>query len=266
MQASGTVSAMNFVASGSSAGTSDWVQGAALPVCTFGSSPTKLTQPQPCIQTNSFFLQAPPPTIATSFGWTAPTAANTTAGPLIVGTPSTAPNYPPTSALSVGLLTNTTVNPLTSQPELATVTGPLNLNHLVSIANPSSGLYDFIDSGIALASGKIQTSSLAGVLLTTNGGTGTGSNFAAHQFFGNSTASAAQPQPTLISSNDTSVNWYAAGGGSANLQTVTLPGTLSLVAGLEVHWLPLNPNSSSATLNVNGAGGPPFVFAGIAHD
>jgi hypothetical protein len=244
---------LDVLSSGTGAGTSDWVQGAALLLCTLGSGGV-YTQPQPCIQTTSFFLQAPS-TIGTSFGWTAPSATNTNAGPLIVGAQVTNTNYAPTSALSVGSLRDTTISG--SQPDVATVTGTLTSGDLISISSPSSGLYDLIDSGIALSSGKISTSSLTGVLSTSNGGTGTGSNFAAHQFFGNSTTSAAAPAAFLLSTNDTSVNWYGAGSGTANVQTVTLPvtspATLSLASGLEVHWLPTAANTSSTpTLAVNG--------------
>jgi hypothetical protein len=173
-----------------------------------------------------------------------------------VGAQTTATNYAPTSTLSVGFLTDTTISTGTSQPELATVTGALTSGDLVSISSPSSGLYDLVDSGIALSSGQISTSSLTGVLSTSNGGTGTGSNFAAHRFFGNSATSSAAPAEFLLSTNDTSVNWYGAGSGTANAQTVTLPvtspATLSLTSGLEVHWLPSAANTTSTpTLAVN---------------
>jgi hypothetical protein len=75
----------------------------------------------------------------------------------------------------------------------------------------------------------------------------------AHQFFGNSTGSTAAPAATLIGANDT-LNDYAAGGGTAQAQTVTLtPAATALTAGLEVEWLPTAANTAAApTLAVSG--------------
>ena len=147
LSAKGTVAGSNFLASGSGAGTSDWVQGSALSACTQGIG-TVLTQPQPCIQTTSFFLQAAS-SIPSSFGWTAPSMTNSAAGPVIAGPNNGA--TPPASPLSIGFLTDTTVNS-TNQPTVATVTGSLNAGHLASITNPSGSNYDFVDSGIATSS------------------------------------------------------------------------------------------------------------------
>jgi hypothetical protein len=146
VNAAGTITGQNFVANGMGAGTSDWVAGMPLLLCTSSSG----TQPQPCIQTNSFFLQAPPSPI-TSFGWTAPVMSNPLAGPLIVGPAAPATGgYPVTSALSVGYLTDTTIAPLTTQPTLATVTGTLTTGHLASFFNPSGSNYDLVDSLIPI--------------------------------------------------------------------------------------------------------------------
>ncbi|MFZ0287203.1 MAG: hypothetical protein WAL32_18390 [Terriglobales bacterium] len=143
--ATGTMSAQNFLSTGGGAGTSDWVQGMALPACTQGTG-VNLTQPQPCIQTNSFFIQAAP-SISSSFGWTAPSATNTWNGPVIAAAGSLTP---PASTLSVAYLTNTTLNPLTSQPTLATVgTGSLPNGDIVKISNAGAGAIDLVDSGIS---------------------------------------------------------------------------------------------------------------------
>jgi len=93
LNASGTVTGLNFLSMGISAGTSDWVQGSPLPLCATG-------QAQPCIQPSSFFLQAPQGAI-TSFGWTAPITANAAgSAPLVVGQSSS--SGVPTSTLSYG--------------------------------------------------------------------------------------------------------------------------------------------------------------------
>ncbi len=57
-----------------------------------------------------------------------------------------------------------------------------------------------------------------------------------------------------IGTNDISPNQYAAGGGTAQAQTVTLsPAATALVAGLQVYWLPSNANTGAApTLAPNG--------------
>ena len=203
--------------------------------------------------------------ITTSFGWTSPSATNSANGPVIAAFGT---GTPLTSALSVGYLTNTTINSATFQPTLATVgTGTLNQGDLVSISNAGAGMIDLVDSGITLSSGKISTSSLTGVLSTSNGGTGTGSNFLAHQFFGNSGASSAAPAASLIGTSDTSVNWYSAGtGGSGSAQTVNLTqAATALTAGLEVHWLPTVANTSTApTLTVNSLAAKPITKCGAA--
>jgi hypothetical protein len=139
VNATGTVSGQNFIATGTGAGTSDWVAGTALPACTSG------TQPQPCIQTNSFFIQAPGSPI-TTFGWTAPSATNTAAGPIIAGASS---GTPVTSALNVGFLTDTTINLTMSQPTVATVTGSLPNGDIVKISNAGAGAIDLVDAAIS---------------------------------------------------------------------------------------------------------------------
>ena len=76
-----------------------------------------------------------------------------------------------------------------------------------------------------------------------------------HNWLGNKFATSVEPSYGLIGTNDTSVNWYAAGAGSANAQTVTLtPQMTTYVAGVTVVWLPSNANSGAATINVNALG------------
>jgi hypothetical protein len=143
----GTVTGQNFVATGGGAGTSDWVQGSALSLCS-------ASQPQPCIQANSFFLQAPTGPIVNSFGWTAPSTYSTANAPLIVGQSTTSGAY--TSVLSYGTLTDAS----SLNPVIATANGSSFTNgHLVSVST-SSGV-DLTDSGIAVVTVSSPTDSLA---------------------------------------------------------------------------------------------------------
>lgn len=135
---SGAVSATSFTAGGMGAGTSVWMTGGQLSLCS--------SVPPPCIgPMNAFFLQAPNVSISPSFGWTAPSSYNVAAGPLIVGPAAPGTGTPYTSALSVGYLTDVTVSSGSSQPTLATVTGALAPNQLVTITNPSGSNYDLVD-------------------------------------------------------------------------------------------------------------------------
>jgi hypothetical protein len=79
--------------------------------------------------------------------------------------------------------------------------------------------------------------------------------FSANTWCGNNTGSTASPTASAIGTQDYSPGTYAAGGGTANAQTVTLsPAPNALVAGLDVCWLPSNANTGATTLNVNGLG------------
>jgi hypothetical protein len=80
------------------------------------------------------------------------------------------------------------------------------------------------------------------------------SNFTAHQFWGNNTASTTAPAAVLIGTSDVSPNAYVAGGGTAQAQTATFtPAVTALTTGVEVRWLPLAANTTSGpTLAVNG--------------
>jgi hypothetical protein len=80
-------------------------------------------------------------------------------------------------------------------------------------------------------------------------------NSSAHTFVGNNTGSSATPATsTAIGAQDVSPNVCAAGGGTAQAQTVTLtPAVTSLVNGLQVCWKPTANNTGSGpTLAVNG--------------
>jgi hypothetical protein len=136
LAASGSITGLNFLATGTAAGTSDWVQGSALPLCAVG------TQPQPCIQPYSFFLQAPTSGITNSFGWTAPSATNTATGPVIAAGSS---GTPPASTLSIGTLTDPT------NSTLATASGTFSSASQGDFASItySSPNADFTDSRIA---------------------------------------------------------------------------------------------------------------------
>src|SRR4029077_15121507 len=116
-------------------------------------------------------------------------------------------------------------------------------------------------------SGNISGSAtnVTGTVAVANGGTGA-ATFAAHSFFGNNTAATVVPALVLIGASDVSPQWYATGGGSAQVQTVTLtPAATALAAGLEVFWKPLAANTGAApTLNVNGFGPKPITKLGTA--
>lgn len=103
-------------------------------------------------------------------------------------------------------------------------------------------------AGVAHFAGSTQTVTSSPVLA---GDFGTQ---AAHSWLGVSGSSTTTPAFGLIGSADTSVNWYAAAGGSANAQTVTLsPAVPALVNGLEVSFLPVAANTTTTpTLAVNG--------------
>jgi hypothetical protein len=85
----------------------------------------------------------------------------------------------------------------------------------------------------------------------------------AHQWLGNNSGSTAAPSASLIGVNDIS-NDYAAGGGTAQAQTLTLsPAATALVGGLEVYFLPAAANTAAApTLAVNGLTATTIVKVG----
>jgi len=100
------------------------------------------------------------------------------------------------------------------------------------------------------SSGGVTSLSGDGNLITNSGSTGavtlTPGSFSAHYFWGNNTGSSATAAKYLIGTSDTSVNWYAAGGGTAQAQTVTLtPAATALTAGLTVRWKPTAANTGS---------------------
>jgi hypothetical protein len=108
------------------------------------------------------------------------------------------------------------------------------------------------------SSGGVSSISGDGNLITNSSSTGavtlTPGSFSSHYFWGNNTGSTATAAKSLIGTSDTSVNWYAAGSGSAQAQTVTLtPAATALTAGLTVRWKPTAANTASGpTLAVNG--------------
>jgi hypothetical protein len=123
----------------------------------------------------------------------------------------------------------------------------------------SVGSWSLVDAGgpCGISGGGVTSWSGDGVLFSNSGSTGVVvgalANAAAHKFFGNNTGSTAAPGYQSIGAQDVSPNEYAAGGGTANAQTVTLsPAATSLVAGLTVRWLPTAANTTAATLAVSG--------------
>ena len=72
-------------------------------------------------------------------------------------------------------------------------------------------------------------------------------------WWGNNTGVSAAPGYQAIGTQDTSPNWYAAGGGTANAQTVILtPAVTAYSTGLIVYWKAAATSTSAATLAVNG--------------
>jgi hypothetical protein len=68
-------------------------------------------------------------------------------------------------------------------------------------------------------------------------------------------ASNGTPVPIVATETNVNAVGYAAGGGTANAQTVTLaPAITSYTNGLTVYWLAAASNTTTATLNVNGLG------------
>ena len=108
------------------------------------------------------------------------------------------------------------------------------------------------------SSGGVSSISGDGNLITNSSSTGavtlTPGSFSSHYFWGNNTGSTATASKSLLGTSDTSVNWYAAGSGTAQVQTVTLtPAATALTAGLTVRWKPTAANTGSGpTLAVNG--------------
>jgi hypothetical protein len=117
-----------------------------------------------------------------------------------------------------------------------------NVTGTVAVANGGTGN----TSGNAV--------NVTGIVATANGGTGTGTSIVPHIFFGNNGASAGLPGFGPIGASDISPNSYAAGGGTAQAQTVTLsPAVTALTPGLEVKFKPLTSNTTfQPTLRVNG--------------
>ena len=107
-------------------------------------------------------------------------------------------------------------------------------------------------------SGGVSSINGDGNLITNSSSTGavtlTVGSFSPHYFWGNNTGTSATAVKSLIGTSDTSVNWYAAGSGSAQAQTVTLsPAATGMTAGLTVRWKPTAANTGSGpTLAVNG--------------
>jgi hypothetical protein len=97
------------------------------------------------------------------------------------------------------------------------------------------------------------TTQVQGVLPVANGGSGA-ATFAAHTWLGNNTASTVAPSASALGASDFTPAQYAAGGGTAQAQTVTLsPAATALTAGLNVMWKPTAANTAGGpTLAVNG--------------
>jgi hypothetical protein len=130
----------------------------------------------------------------------------------------------------------------TTQVDLAT-----QVKNLLAVANGGTGLASGTSGGILgyTGSGTLASSSvLAANAIVAGGGAGS--------------------TPTSKSWADMDSTQYAAGGGTAQAQTVTLsPAATSLVAGLEINWLPAAANTGSGpTLAVNGLTAKPITKLG----
>lgn len=131
---------------------------------------------------------------------------------------------------------------------------------LSATGTPSSTTYLRGDNTWATVSGGGGVSAFSGDGAFANNSSSTGAvtftlaNAAAHKFWGNGTGSSATPSYSSIGSQDYSPGVFVAGGGVAQAQTATLaPAITSLVAGLEVRWLPSAANTAvGPTLAVNG--------------
>ena len=149
------------------------------------------------------------------------------------------------SATSSSLLNVATLAASTASPVTFTSRGTTNGWQMV----PATG--DWTPLGTAslripgTAHGVIITEGTTTNVVAVNSTTATNALFA---------TAASDPAFRNIGTQDTSQFWYAAGGGTAQAQTVTLsPAATSLVAGLEVHWKPVAANSGAGpTLAVNG--------------
>ena len=109
-----------------------------------------------------------------------------------------------------------------------------------------------------------------GTFATNSGSTGTVTlalgNAGANKWWGNNSGSTVAPSYQSIGTQDTSPNWYAAGGGTAQAQTVTLsPAPTALTPGLVVVWKPAAANTAAApTLSINGLTAKPITKCGTA--
>lgn len=130
----------------------------------------------------------------------------------------------------------------TTQVDLAT-----QVKNLLAVANGGTGLASGTSGGILGYTGSGTLASSA--VLASNAiviGSGAGST------------------PTSKSWADMDSTQYAAGGGTAQAQTVTLsPAATSLAVGLEINWLPAAANTGSGpTLAVNGLTAKPITKLG----
>jgi hypothetical protein len=119
----------------------------------------------------------------------------TQAGPIVLTpnpTTTTGTIDCPTCALATGTLTSNAIV-LGAGTKNAAVLGSLGTTTTVLHGNaagaPSFGVVSL-------------TADVGGILPTANGGTGTGSNFAAHTFFGNNTGAPTAPAPVLLTVGD----------------------------------------------------------------
>jgi hypothetical protein len=101
---------------------------------------------------------------------------------------------------------------------------------------------------------------------TTPSQTFTASTFSANKWYGNNTGSTTTPGANSIGTSDVTPNLYAAGGGTAQAQTVTLsPAATALTSGLIVYWKPTAANTAAApTLAVNGLTATSITKCGTA--
>ena len=133
----------------------------------------------------------------------------------------------------------------------------------VTLPSATPGGIPYVPSSGPLAS----SASLAANAVVVGGGTSGPATISpdstvTHALFATTTA----PIFRAIGTSDTSINWYAVGGGIAQAQTVTLsPAATALSAGLVVNWKPNAANTASGpTLAVNGLTATTITKCGTA--
>ncbi len=238
------------------------------------------------------------PYFSSASSW-ASSAALTQYGVLFGGGAGSSPTASAQGASNMPLIGQGAANPVFSSiayPTAMTAGGLVYGSSATALANLATTAYGVLGagatnptwiatsgtSGVPLVSGGSSTTPSFGTALVAGGGTGATSLTAYAPLFGGTTSTGAVQSGTagtanqmLASGGSSAVgsykSWadldsteYAAGGGTAQAQTVTLapPATL-MVAGLTVMWKATAANTAAApTLTVNGLSSPTITKCG----